>query len=565
MPPDGSAPPDAPSEAAAALARSPLGPFRHESFRDVWIANLASNFGGLIQNVGASWLMLTLTASPEMVALVQASSTLPIMLFSLAAGAASDNLDRRQVMIAAQVFMLAVAVGLTALAFFGLLSPWLLLACTFLVGCGQALNGPAWQSSVGDLVPREEIPAAITVNSAGFNLARAAGPALGGAIVGTAGAVAAFAVNALSSIPLIVVLMRWRPPPAPPRVLPPETLGLAMSAGLRYVAMSPNILAVLLRGAAFGVGAIAVLALLPLVVRDLVRGGPFTFGLLLGAFGAGAVMGALASARLRRAMSTEALVRWAFCGYAVGVAIVALSPAAALSMAGLVLAGACWVLALATFNATVQLSAPRWVVGRAVALYQVATFGGMAFGSWAWGVAAAQASTGTALLLSAVVLLGGAALGLRTALPRLEALNLDPLSRWREPSVAVGVEPRSGPIFVTIEYRIAQGDLVEFMTVMAERRRVRRRDGARHWALLRDLADPELWIERYDSPTWVEYVRQNQRVTQADAAIGERLRALHRGPEPPRVHRMIERQLGALPGWGSAPAPNAPPTNPILS
>jgi quinol monooxygenase YgiN len=213
------------------------------------------------------------------------------------------------------------------------------------------------------------------------------------------------------------------------------------------------------------------------------------------------------------------------------------------------------VLALSTFNATVQLSAPRWVVGRALALYQMAAFGGMATGSWAWGRLAQHFGVEKALLISAVTLLAGAALGLRYRLPPLEALNLDPLSRWREPKVAVDIEPRSGPVIVTIEYIVKPEDVVAFLNVMAERRRIRRRDGARHWTLLRDLTDPTLWIERYDSPTWVEYVRQNQRVTQADAEIGERVRALHSGPNPPVVHRMIERQTASLPQLLAARSP----------
>jgi hypothetical protein len=184
----------------------------------------------------------------------------------------------------------------------------------------------------------------------------------------------------------------------------------------------------------------------------------------------------------------------------------------------------------------------------------MATFGGMALGSWVWGAASASYGTERALVLAALALVAGAALGLRYALPPLEQLNLDPLSRWQEPKVAVDIEPRSGPIIVTIEYIIREEDVVPFLNVMAERRRIRRRDGARHWALLRDLTDPTLWIERYDSPTWVEYVRQNQRVTQADAAIGERVRALHQGPEPPRVHRVIERQTDSLPFAPARPA-----------
>jgi MFS family permease len=526
---------------------SPLAPLRHDIFRAVWIASLASNFGGLIQSVGASWMMASITSSADLVALVQASTTLPIMLFSLPAGAISDNYDRRSVMLVAQAFMLGVSVLLTVFTYFGLVTPWLLLFFTFLIGCGTALNGPAWQSSVGDMVPRAELPNAVALNSMGFNLARSVGPALGGFIVAAAGAATAFAVNALSYMGLILVLFRWRPD-RPPRTLPPETLAVAMGAGLRYVSMSPVIRNVLTRGFVFGLAASAVQALMPLVARDPVGGGPVTFGLLLGAFGAGAVAGALLTSRLRTFLSVEALVRFSFVGFGICATVTALSSVTGLTMAAMALGGACWVLALSTFNVAIQLSAPQWVVGRAIALYQTAAFGGMALGSWTWGVLAERIGAGDALLISALAHVVGIVVGLLLALPNIESTNLDPLRRWTEPKVALDLRPRSGPIVVTIEYLIGPEDAVEFLAVMAERRRIRRRDGALHWTLLRDLADPELWIERYHTPTWLDYVRHNQRITQADARIGDRLRELHRGAEPPRVHRMIERQTGSLPG-----------------
>jgi hypothetical protein len=239
-------------------------------------------------------------------------------------------------------------------------------------------------------------------------------------------------------------------------------------------------------------------------------------------------------------------VRIAFISFAVCAAVAGLSPFAFLTMVAMALGGASWVLALSSFNATVQLSSPRWVVGRALALYQMATFGGMAFGSWTWGVAAEQYGTADALLIAAGLLVAGAALGLWLPLPELKTLNLDPLNRWREPHLAVDLLPRSGPVVITIEYTIREADAADFLAVMAERRRIRRRDGARHWTLLRDLEHPEIWIERYHNPTWLDYVRHNQRITQADAAVGERLRALHQGPDRPRVRRMIERQTSGL-------------------
>lgn len=505
-----------------------------------------SNLGGLIQSVGASWMMISIAQSADMVALVQASVTLPIVLLSLVAGAMADNLDRRKVMLGAQVFMLAVSVALSVCAWAGLITPWLLLLFTFLIGCGAAFNAPAWQASVGDMVPRAQLPGAVALNSMGFNIARSVGPAIGGVIVAAAGVATAFTVNAASYIALLTVLARWRPTPNP-QLLPRETLGIAMAAGVRYVAMSPAIRAVLVRSAVFGVGASSVMALLPVVAKVLVAGGPLTYGLLLGAFGVGAVAGAIATTRLRQMWSTEVIVRWACSGFGVAAAIVGMSTHLLATMAALLLAGAGWVVALSTFNVAVQLSAPRWVVARALSLYQMAAFGGLASGSWLWGVVAESEGVRAALLMASVAMLACVALGRWLPLAQSEELNLDPLRHWKEPVTAVAVESRTGPVVVTVEYVIREEDILEFLGAMAERRRIRRRDGARNWTLLRDLADPQVWIERYKTPTWLDYIRHNSRLTQDDAVIPERLRALHHGSGSPRVRRMIERQTGSLP------------------
>lgn len=526
---------------------SALSPFRHPVFRNVWIANLASQFGGLIQVVGASWLMLSIAESAEMVTLVQSSTTLPIVLFALAAGAIADNFDRRTVMIASQAFMLAVSVALAACAWLELITPWLLLVFTFLIGCGAAFNGPAWQASVADMVPRNDLPTAIAMNSMGFNVARSLGPAIGGVIVATAGAAAAFALNAFSYLGIIGVLARWREPPEE-RVLPRERLLTAMLAGIRYVAMSPNIKHTLLRGAVYGLGASALMALMPLIARDLVGGGSVSYGLLLGAFGAGAVGGALLVYRLRQTLSNESIVRMALLAYVLAAGATAFSPWLPLTMALQLLSGAGWVLALSTFNVTVQTSAPRWVVGRALSLYQMLTFAGMAGGAWLWGVVTGEVGVASALLISTPVLLVCLGMGWRYAQPETAELRLDLLGRWKEPQVALQIEQRSGPVVVTVEYRIRERDVLEFLAAMGERRRIRRRDGARYWTLLRDLEDPELWIERFGAPTWLEYVRQSQRITQDDAAIWDRINRLHQGPDRPQVRRLIERQTSSPPG-----------------
>lgn len=524
---------------------SALSPLRYPVFRGIWAASTLSNLGVLIQSVGASWLMIAIAPSADMVALVLASVYLPIMLLSLFAGAVADNLDRRKVMLAAQIFMLVVSATLAACAWSGLITPWLLLFFTFLMGCGTAFNGPAWQASVGDMVPRAELPGAVALNSMGFNMARSAGPAIGGAIVAAAGAAAAFAVSAVSNIALIAVLVRWRPP-STLRSLPRETLGIAVAAGVRFVAGSPAIRTVLLRSAVFCIAASALMALMPLLAKDLIGGGPLTYGLLLGAFGVGAVAGAIGSARLRELMSTEAIVRWTSIGFAVAAAIAGTSTHLLLTMAVLLVAGAGWLLALATFNVAVQMSAPRWVVARALSIYQMAAFGGLAAGSWLWGEVAAEESVPLALLAASVVMLACAALGHWLPVAQTKELNLDLLRLWKEPSTAVPVDARTGPVVITIRYVIREADIVEFMGVMVERRRVRRRDGARSWRLLRDLADPEVWVERYETPTWLDYVRHNSRMTHHDAAISEHIRALHCGPDGPVVRRMIERQCAPL-------------------
>ncbi|MGV8854527.1 MAG: MFS transporter [Devosia sp.] len=522
-----------------------LAPFRHETFRLLWIATLMSNLGGLVQSVGAGWMMTTLTDSHNMVALVQASTTLPIMIFSLAAGALADNFDRRIVMIIAQVGMAVVSMLLAVLGFMGLLSPWLLLGFTFLIGAGTALFNPSWQASMGDIVPRSDLPGAVTLNAMGFNMMRSVGPAVGGLIVALAGAAAAFALNAVSYLPLIAALLRWQPERTPNR-LPRESFGSAILAGIRYVSLSPNLTTVLLRGFLFGLAAVAVLALLPSVAADNVGGGALVYGTLLGCFGVGAIGGAFLNGRARERYSNELIVRWACVGFALSCAGLGFSHNIWLSHLVLVPAGACWVMALSLFNVSIQLSSPRWVVGRALSLYQTATFGGMAAGSWLWGTSADAIGLDQSLALAGAVLLACALVGFKLPLPQFESRDLGPLNTFNEPVLQLDLMPRSGPIMVMVDYRIDQADIPRFLALMTDRRRVRLRDGARQWALLRDLSEPDLWVESYHVPTWVDYVRHNLRRTKADAENFEALRELHRGEGVPLVHRMIERQTVPL-------------------
>lgn len=517
-----------------------LAPLGYRDFRLLWSATLVSNFGGLVQAVGAAWLMTQLTDSATLIALVQASNTLPIMLLAIGAGALADIFDRKTLLMGALIFMAAVSLALAAVAWTGGLTPWLLLGFTFLLGAGQAVYNPPWQASMGDLVDRKDLPAAVSLNSVGFNLMRSVGPAAGGLIVATLGASAAFAVNAISYLPLLGAMSQWKPKLAP-RVTTPEPFMAAMGAGLRYVALSPNLLRVMSRGALFGFAAIAVLALLPLVAKSHPEGGSLLFGGLLGCYGVGAIGGALLNPRIRARLNNENVVRMAFAGFAVSALVLGQTQSVWLHAAAMLPAGASWVLALSLFNVTVQLSTPRWVVARALALYQMATFGGMAAGAWIWGMVAGTQGLDAALTAAGGVLLLGAAIGFWLRAPEFGAVDLDPVNRFREPALMLDLRGRSGPIMVMVDYRIDQADVPEFLRLMQRRRNIRRRDGARNWSLLRDLEHPDQWSESYHIATWDEYVRHNLRRTKSDAEVAVALRALHKGDTDPLVHRMIER------------------------
>ena len=519
---------------------SALAPFRYPAFRSLWGATIVSNFGGMVQAVGAAWMMTQLTHSATLIALVQASNTLPIMLFALLSGALADLFDRRRLMLIALAVMTIMSVALAVLTYMGGVRPWSLLIFTFAIGLGQAIYNPPWQASMGDLVSREDLPSAVTLNSVGFNLMRSVGPAIGGLITAGFGAAAAFAVNAASYAPLAVAMTRWSPPPRTARIAR-EPLGPALAAGLRYVALSPNLIRVLARAALFGVSAVSVLALLPLIARDHPGSGSLLLGLLLGCFGVGAILGAGLNPRIRKRLTNEQVVRIAFLGFSLSTLVLGLTDRVWLQGLALLPAGASWVLALSLFNVTVQLSTPRWVVARALALYQTATFGGMAAGAWIWGAIAGAHSVSTSLLVASGVLLFGAVVGLWLRQPEFGKRDLDPADLFREPALAMDLRSRSGPIMVMVDYVIDQRDVPRFLALMAERRNIRRRDGARNWALLRDLEKPEQWSETYHIATWDEYIRHNLRRTKADAESAVLLRALHRGEGDPPVHRMIER------------------------
>ena len=519
-------------------------PLRLAVFRRIWLASLLSNLGLLIQAVGAAWAMTQMTSSADRVALVQTALMLPVMLISMPAGAIADMYDRRIVALVSLGIALSGATALSVLAWLGLITPPILLAFCFIVGSGMALFGPAWQSSVSEQVPAETLPSAVALNGISYNIARSFGPAIGGIVVATAGAVAAFAANAVLYIPLLVVLFLWRRTSEPSR-LPREQLSRAIVSGVRYIANSPSIRIVLVRTLVTGAIGGSVSALMPLVARDLLHGGAQTYGIMLGAFGIGAVIGALNIAEVRRRLSGEAAVRACAVSMAGAIAAVALSHQPVLTAAALVVAGAVWMLAVALFNIGVQLSAPRWVAGRSLAAFQASIAGGIALGSWGWGRLTDAAGVETALLVSAGLMLLSPLLGLWLRMPRVGARNED-AEVLADPEVRLSLTGRSGPLVVEIEYRVAQENARAFHNVMQEVQLSRQRNGAYGWSIARDIADPELWTERYHCPTWFDYLRQRNRSTQSERALHLRAIAFHLGPEPVRVRRMLERPFGSV-------------------
>ncbi|UPK04245.1 MFS transporter [Bradyrhizobium sp. 170] len=520
-------------------------PLRHAVFRRIWLASLVSNLGILIQGVGAAWAMTQMTSSADKVALVQTALMLPIMLISMPAGAIADMHDRRIVALVSLGIALVGATVLTVMAWLGLVTPNILLALCFVVGSGMALFGPAWQASVSEQVPAETLPAAVALNGISYNIARSFGPAVGGIVVATAGAVAAFAVNAVLYLPLMVVLFLWNRTHEPSR-LPRERLNRAMVSGVRYIANSPSIRIVLIRTLVTGVIGGSISALMPLVARDLLHGGAQTYGIMLGAFGMGAVFGALNISEVRRRMSGEAAVRACTISLAGAIAAVALSNSAILTAIALVLAGAVWMLAVALFNIGVQLSAPRWVAGRSLAAFQAAIAGGIAIGSWGWGHLTDIAGVEVALLVSAGLMLLSPLLGIWLRMPPVGARYEPPAEALADPEVRLSLTGRSGPLVVEIEYRVAQDSARAFHNVMQEVQLSRQRNGAYGWSIARDIADPELWTERYHCPTWLDYLRQRSRPTQSERALHQRAIDFHLGPEPIRVRRMLERPFGSV-------------------
>jgi MFS family permease len=518
---------------------SAWSPLRHPVFRAIWIASVASNVGTLMHGVGAAWLMTSLDASPLAVSLVQAAANAPLFILALPAGALADVVDRRRLLIATEIWMVAAAAGLGLATLAGVIGPWGLLAFTFALAVGAALNAPAWQAVMPELVPSSEVPEGLALGGVGFNLARAVGPTLGGFVVATWGPAPTFFLNSISFLGVIVVLYRWRRTPEP-ELLPAERFVGALRAGLRYARSSPELRAVFVRGMAFTLFASALWALLPVVVHQELRRGPDAYGVLLGALGLGAVVGAAVLPRLRRRLGWDTVVSMASVGFALAMLALATVSAFPLLCVALLLGGAAWLGGLTTLNAAIQQSVASWVRARALSVYLLVFFGSLSLGSVLWGWVGERLGVPAALVLAAAGMITGLFLSRRFRIRSGAVADLAPSLHWPPPAVAFETEAQNGPVLVMVEYRIDPARAAEFTAAMQELRRIRRRDGGMRWNLYKDTADPGRYVESYVSESWVDHLRQHERVTAADRVIEERARAFHIGPTPPVVSHLIQ-------------------------
>jgi len=501
---------------------SAVEPLKYPHFRWLWAGSVFSASGTFVQAVAGSWLMFELTGSNTWVGLIVASATLPLLFFSLTAGALADMFDRAKLMLIAQAVMGGAALAMAILTFLDLMGPGLLLTLGLVLGTGLALNLPAWQALVPDLVPRGLVASAVALNSAAFNAARAIGPALGGALIVAYGAEAGFAFNALSYVAIIVALVAIGPRLVERTWEAPQSMRSAISTGIRFARFTPVFRNLMALVALFAVSSAVVQSVLPVHTENL-GGGAAAYGLLYGAMGAGALIGAVIRPRIGNWLNGS------WVPYTIslfGGAGILLGVAPNLWVAGLamMLAGLFWLLTLATLNATAQLMSPAWIRGRAMSIYTLAFAGMLPIGSILSGVVADQIGTRGSLVVFSS---GAVVLGLVT--PRFRVPHVDDVTtpEFTEPPAPTPHDEgvfEGGPVLVLNTWKIAESDLAEFTSVMNEVRRVRLSTGAYRWRLFRSTSDPTTLTELVVIQSWEEHLAQHRRTDDAAAQLLRRAR-----------------------------------------
>ncbi|MBT1905803.1 MFS transporter [Enterobacter kobei] len=516
---------------------SPWQPLSQPVFRMLWIATVVSNVGSWMSDVGINWSMLTLSADPLDIALVQAASSLPMFLFALPSGVMADIVDRRKYLLFSQLWVFIAAAGLTVLSFTGHVTPAVLLVATFLLSVGAAMSSPPFQAVVPDLVSKPELGAAVALNSLGVNISRAIGPALGGFLLSLAGPWMVFALNALSVVGVAWVLWRWRQAPTVQR-LPPEHFFSAVRSGIRYVHAAPVLRNVLVRTVAFFVFGSASWALLPLVARRELGLGPAGYGVMLACIGLGAIAGAILLPRLRQRLNADRLMVAASLTFA--LTMLALAFVRHVWQLNLFefFTGFAWIAVLSTLNLGAQRSAARWVKARALAVYLTVFFGSMTAGSALWGQIASRFGTPTSLVVATLGMVLASATVFRWKLEKDPDLNLD-LSGQPLDGVEIDLPNERGPVLVSHEYLIDPQHAKAFLEAVHELRRVRRRAGAMSWAVYEDIERPGLFIETFLMGSWIEHLRQQERHTMNDLLLQSRVLAFHQGTTSPAIRYLV--------------------------
>mgnify|MGYP001260934051 FL=1 len=525
-----------------AVKDSPWIPFRYPIFRMLWIASVVSSIGTWMQDVGAAWLMTSLTSKPLMVASIQAATSFSMFLLALPAGALADILDRRRYLIVSQSGLMLTAGILALITFLGKISPELLLLLTFCLGVGAALSFPAWLALMSELVPSKHLPAAVTLTGVSLNLSRAVGPALAGIIIAATGPAAVFALNSLSYFGIIIALIGWeRAPSESP--LPAERFYGAMRAGLRYAWGSPALQIVLIKSCAFFIFASGIWALMPLVVRIQLHGGPIEFGILLALLGSGAVLGALLMPHLRQKLNCDQLILTGAIGFAITTFILAIVTNFYFACGVMVLGGISWICVLATLTTLVQQVVSAWVRARAISIFLAIFFGGMAMGSILWGWMATHFTISIALLIAAAGLL--VFNFLTYIFISAENLILDHTPSQHLPAPIVIEPPRfeDGPVMVTVEYTVKRQNIENFTGAMRDLRRIRLRDGAFFWSLFRDIENSKKFVECFMIESWLEHLRQHERISISDKEIIEKVRTFHEEKTPPHILHFVAQEL----------------------
>lgn len=514
------------------------GPLSVPIFRALWIATIISNIGTWMHDVGAGWLMTSLSPSPLLVALVQAATTLPMFLLALPAGALADIVDRRKMLLGAQILGLIAAATLAILTFQGLTTPWVLLGATFVLGVAAALSAPVFQAIVPELVDKAGLPEAVALNSLGVNISRAIGPALGGVVVAMVGTPAVFALNAVSIVAVLYVLVRWKRATTE-HSLPPEHFFGALRAGIRYARHSPAMRLVLIRTLGFFLFSSALWAMLPLVGRRELGLDAAGYGGLLACMGVGAIAGALLLKRLSKKVASNTISIWTTLLFAAATLSLALAPNAWLAGAVMFVAGLAWIGMLTSLNVAAQMASPGWVKARALAVYLLVFQGSMTGGSILWGTLAGSAGVAGALIVAALAQTVAVLLAWRWRLPKNSTVDLAPSNHWAEPVVAVPLADDRGPVLISIEYLVAPEQQAAFVIALRKFRATRYRDGAIRWDVWEDIAEPGRVVEEFVVESWVEHERQHARVTHTDALDQQLLNAFHIAEHPPVVRHLL--------------------------